>query len=84
MEAEKVVRSHCNYLSITGWVPTCRAFIEEDPWDQHLWKGGGRSGNGQRKMSFCDAGPTTASADRVGSSGARIALQSCPGLGSDR
>ena len=73
MEAEKEVRRHCSYLSIMGWLPTCRLIVEEDPWGQHLWKGGGGSRNGQKKMSFYDAGPTTA--DPTGSSTAGLILQ---------
>ena len=52
MESEKVVGRHCSYLSIMGWLSACRLLVEEDPWGQHLWKGGGRSRNGQRKMSM--------------------------------
>lgn len=81
MESEKVVGRHCSYLSIMGWLSACRLLVEEDPWGQHLWKGGGRSRNGQRKMSFYDAGPTRASADPTGSSGATVALWSSPELG---
>jgi len=82
VEAEEEVRRHCSYLSIMGWLPACRLIVEEDPWGQHLWKGGGGSRNGQKKMSFYDAGSTTA--DPTGSSGATVALWSSPELGCDR
>ena len=82
MEAEEEVRRHCSYLSIMGWLPACRLIVEEDPWGQHLWKGGGGSRNGQKKMSFYDAGSTTA--DPTGSSGATVALWSSEPMGSQR
>lgn len=48
-------------VSQTGFLGslTCRMFIKESPWAQHVWEGGG-SKSGQREKPRCSAGPGTA------------------------
>lgn len=54
-----------------------RMFIRECSWDQHPWKGGGRSRIGKKAKSGCDAS-LTASANRAGSYETEMAHQSRP------
>lgn len=56
--------------------------IKESPWHHQLWKGGKRRGLGRRRsLQSVLLLLTTVSANSLGSSGARMAHQSCPELG---
>ena len=50
--------------------------IKKCPWDQYLWKGGEGSRNGQKKKSISDMVQGYLCSKPLGSSGAKMALQS--------